>query len=219
MYKICMYIFMVMLVGCTSNKPLHYQEKDPPESIKTFDKEVVKKGVGLTAILGVEGSSVKLSEGVYLTASHQKVLFAWRTGDWYEHPSCDIALYKEKGATFKEEYYFGKIFVENPITMFRGYTGYSVTPKTTHGEYLIDFFEKDNNCKYSAATNLVVGGMSGGGVYNMEGKLSGITRGFLTESLKWEVNSDSKHYQDPASFVTITQAEEWLSRYFKVIYY
>lgn len=193
---------LVLLLGCSSGSLV--VDNYLTNNIVTTNEKIF---VGVPLLLGLEGSSVRLNDEWVLTAAHNSpILFlqGYREGeDVFYHPTCDVALVKEKGKGRNE---IGLVYQGEKVT----HVGYPIAGILSHneGEYLADIVSHGwEECQMSASSSDVSKGMSGGGVYNEKGELVGITHGIAYGVVKWE-NGLSHNY--PAVFTSIYVIQDWL---------
>ncbi len=182
---------MLLLTGC-ANGPMHSVEVS--EKVEPI---VFKKFYGIPALASVEGSYFRLSEEWALTAKHNQVLFLF--DEFISHPDCDVALVKIEGEKGNESAY-----ANNEMDLH--FTGYPIANGITssRGRYIADII--NGNCQYSAATNYVQQGMSGGLVHDTKGRAIGVIVGYASGEVEWE---SEKHYK-PAIFISLNYVKGWI---------
>ena len=165
---------------------------------------VDKVFVGVPFLLAIEGSAVEIAGGVYLTVAHNRAIYALRSGEWLENEVCDIALYVESDASWNNPIDFGYVY-QDGTTYATGYPGYM--PKaSTVGFYVGDVKLPNDDCMYSASSNTVASGMSGGGVFNEHGELVGIISA-VGKDASWP---DGRTMDAPLLFVSLNAVKDWI---------
>tara|TARA_B100001105_G_scaffold186434_1_gene151050 strand:+ start:9164 stop:9796 length:633 start_codon:yes stop_codon:yes gene_type:complete len=193
---------LVLLVGCSSVGPL-VDNYLTDNTVITNEKIFV----GIPLLFGLEGSSVRLNGEWVLTAAHNSpILFLQgyrKDKDVFYHPTCDVALVREGGLGRSD---LGLVYQKGKVT----HVGYPIVGilSRNEGEYLADIVSHDwKDCQMSASSGDVSKGMSGGGVYNENGELVGITHGIAHGVVKWE---SGLTYNYPAIFTSIYVIRDWL---------
>lgn len=191
-----MLLLTLTLTGC-ANKSFT-NAADTPE----VSDQVEKMFFGVPLVLALEGSRVRLNDEWVLTAKHNSPILP---ADTIYHPTCDIALVPSKidqeveakvGAGYSHDDFY---FAGYPLA--HGYT-------VTEGKYLGDLYIDDwEGCTFSATTNGIGVGMSGGGVFTADGNLVGIIHGFTKGTVTW---NDGTTYKKPAVFVSLMAVKDWL---------
>ncbi len=183
------------LLGCAFNGlPQGVSETTPPNVIENTYK--------LTFGFLVDGSSSRLNETWVVTVKHNKFILSTRNPeDVFYHPTCDFALYREP-----IEEYTGNgvgLVYQNQDIYHIGYP--SMMPIVSHkGEFLMDIGSfNGSKCPYSVSTGTVVGGMSGGGLYNNKGELSGVTVGVITSATDRSIEGKSV-------FLSLYAVRKWI---------
>jgi hypothetical protein len=171
-----------------------YTDDDYPSVEKLF--------VGVPLLLGMEGSTVRLNDEWLLTVGHNAPILAMQLRDVVYHPTCDVALIRSQGISTTST---GLVYPGEKVT----HVGYpSAQPLTANvGQYVGDVIQPDG-CQYSATTASVMGGMSGGGVFNSEGELVGVSVGYSKGQVVWD---SGEKLNDPTIFISLAGIEDWLS--------
>ncbi|WVI66516.1 hypothetical protein pVco7_gp070 [Vibrio phage pVco-7] len=195
MYKGILYCFILLLVGC-SNGPL--ERVNTPSEVET---NTYKKFLGIPVLASLEGTYTRLNKEWVLTAKHNKPLFL--SNEFIPHPYCDVALVRLTGETGIQK--VGKVYT-NQTTYFTGYPLVNDLT-TTVGHYLGDITIPNSKCLYSAASNHMAKGMSGGPVTTPDGNLVGIIVGFQTSTIKW---SSGLTHDKPAVFISTNYIMPWI---------
>ncbi len=182
---------ILLLAGCANG---------PMKSVDVSDKVdriVFKKFYGIPVIASVEGSYFRLNEDWVLTAKHNQALFLF--DEFIGHPDCDVALVKIKGEKGNESTH-----ANNEMDLY--FTGYPIGRgvTSTSGSYIADII--NGSCQYSAATNYVQQGMSGGMVHDVNGRSVGVIVGYASGVVKWESESHNK----PAIFISLNYIKDWI---------
>jgi hypothetical protein len=192
------------IAGC-SNLPMidvsHEWHGNNPHVYESTSKIFV----GIPMLLSMEGSSVRLNDEWVLTNKHNWPILAIKgyiSGlDVFYHPDCDIAMYRDpvKSASV------GLVYLNQTVI----HSGYPVNEgyATSQGLYVGDVVSSDYpNCQMSMSTGGVKGGMSGGGVWNEQGELVGITVGYLPQ----EVEFDGETFESPSVWVSLNLVKHWI---------
>lgn len=193
--KIMTLPFIVLLVGCVANGlPQGVHRSTPSNAIE----ETTKMFVGVPTLLALEGSSAKYNNEWRITAAHNKAILIAQNKEFYIHPTCDVALYRERS---KGVVIHGLVYPDEAIY----HVGYPIgLPIASHiGRYLEEVLNTDDGCIYSASTSVVISGMSGGGVYNRKGELVGINIGIAKNS--------TIDLTDKTLFLPLKRVEGWIT--------
>lgn len=182
---------ILLLAGCANGSMKSVDVSDKVDQI------VFKKFYGVPVIASVEGSYFRLNEDWVLTAKHNQELFLF--DEFIGHPDCDVALVKIKGEKGNESAY-----ANNEMDLY--FTGYPIANGLTSslGRYIADII--NGKCQYSAATNYVQQGMSGGMVHDDNGRSVGVIVGYASGVVKWE----SKSHNKPAIFISLNYIKNWI---------
>jgi len=201
MKKVCTTLLTITLLGgCANGKISH----DTTGVDKSVIDSVEKLFVGIPVLASMEGSTVRLDEDWVLTVKHNKPILALQLKEVYYHPTCDIALYREKGDNsvkgvakpyIDEEVYHVGYPIGLPISVNKGKIVGNVNMK----EY--------PECRVIATTGVVASGMSGGAVINSKGELLGVNWGYATSTIYWN-NGTKLDYG--GVFVPIQYVNDWI---------
>lgn len=174
-------VLSTTLFGCASNG---FYEGVSDETPKGIQEKVHKNFLGIPALASLEGSSVDIFDGWRATVAHNKPMLIGK--EVVYHPTCDFALYKDVKS---KETKLGTVSKNQEIFM----TGYPTMGMfSSHvGEYLGDVTYDD--CLYSASNGTVIGGMSGGGVFNDAGELVGLNVGVVNDTVVWPNGESAKN--------------------------
>lgn len=201
---------VVLLLGCANGIPYLVTNKS---SISDNTEMIF---IGLPLILSMSGSSARLDENWMVTAAHNKFILEVQMKDVYYHPECDIAIYRDEVDTSKNN------TVPVGVLMFQEqvkHLGYSVGVLLSEGigtyEGIIKTVEHPNCHADILTTAKVMGGMSGGGVYNTKDELVGITSAFANED--FVING--KLIEQPTYAVLLEDVSDWLFQVTGVNYY
>ncbi len=192
-------IALLLVIGCSNGSIVNIK---PPNNV---EEVVFKKFIGVPMLLSMEGSYVALNNEWVLTAKHNRLLFIGY--EFIGHPECDVALVR-----INSELRVGtdNIYTEQ-ASYFSGYPiGSGFT--STAGYYVGDITVPGEDCAYSAATNHVSSGMSGGAVTNANGDLVGIIIGFQRGMIEWE---DGRSHNRPSVFISINYIQDWIDSVIK----
>lgn len=188
-----------LLLSCVHTEP------DQTYVSETNIQNVEKIFVGIPWLLGAEGSAVRLNEEWMITATHNALIMELKFEEVYYHPTCDIAVYRDKGE--------GKSKVGN---WNFGETLYSVGyPTLQHikvreHKYLQNVVNPDRrykDCIVAATEGKSTIGQSGGGVYNDRNELVGIVHGKFTTL---ENHDGSVHTGGGMLFTSLYVVRDWL---------
>ena len=168
--------------------------------------------IGIPVLLAMEGSTARYNKDWLITAGHNKFIESLNSKNFIRHPTCDIALiHNSVDSKHDNSVGLGKIYSNEPVWLV-GYPGFSpiaVNKATYNSDFKggLTGSKSESNCQYSAFNGVAISGMSGGGVYNKDGKLSGIITGIATL-----VNSSgvkSKHMYAAAAMISTYQ--NWIT--------
>ena len=155
----------LLITGCVANGYPSYKYDLVSDNVIENTEKIF---IGLPVFLSIEGSSARYNEDWIITAGHNYHI----NRNMIKHPKCDIALIKDRGENIIKK---GFLY-HTEKTFLLGYP--MASPLAVHnGKHLIDFKGSDG-CIYSAVTGSIIGGMSGGGVYNNKEELVGINIGY-----------------------------------------
>lgn len=197
MKKLTAMLLTAILSSCAaSNGSITGVDPDTPQ--KVLDN-TGKKFVGIPVLLSMEGSYARLNEEWIITAAHNRPILPQET---FYHPICDVALYKDSSVTESVldagvVYYGEEVFHVGYPLLYGEVSQKGVVVGDTVGS---------DGCRYTITTASVMVGMSGGGVYNSQGELIGITNGF-SEKLVWQ---DGRVMEDMTLFITINAVKDWI---------
>ncbi len=187
-------IALLLVIGCSNGPIVNIKPSSNVEEV------VFKKFIGVPMLLSMEGSYVALNNEWVLTAKHNRFLFIGY--EFIGHPDCDVALVRINSNLGVRT---DDIFTSQ-ASYFSGYPiGSGFT--STAGHYVGDITVPNEDCTYSAATNHVSSGMSGGAVTNTNGDLVGIIIGFQRGLIEWE---DGRSHNRPSVFISINYIEDWI---------
>lgn len=172
-----------------------------PDTLSGVLDNTGKKFVGIPVLLSMEGSYARLNKDWIITAAHNRPILPQET---FYHPTCDVALYKDSTASEG---------VLEAGVVYYGESVFHVGYPLAHGEVsqkgvVVGDTVDSDGCRYTITTASVMGGMSGGGVYNQQGELIGITNG-ISEKLVWE---DGRVMDDMTLFITINAVKGWIEQ-------
>jgi hypothetical protein len=194
----------IILSGCSvvTNGSFIGIDQDTPEGVVNL---VEKKFIGIPLLLGMEGSAVRLDSEWVLTAAHNNLLIKETL---IKHPECDIALYRDVDESYGQTP-AGKLFMHEEAFMI----GYPPTPfpiTSQKGQYIgeVKNLGWRGDCTYSAMTNTLISGLSGGGVFNTKGELVGVTHALMDGEVVW--GDGTSHYR-PSVFLSLLAVQEWLT--------
>lgn len=195
-----------LLSGCAANGFYEGVSSNTPDNIDEFTD---KKFLGVPALLAFEGSSVKINNEWRATVAHNAPLLIGQ--DVFYHPRCDFALIrvKDEGNIPTLNYVY-----ENDTVFHTGYpifAGYS----SHEGKYLGEVQDNKDGCKYSATNGTVIGGMSGGGVFNEKGEAIGVNVGVMLSSVKWKDKSEVS----PAVFMSFPAMNDFITEVTGINFY
>lgn len=199
MKKLISLLFVLILSGCANGIPTMNYSSTTPEALENTEKLFV----GIPFLLGMEGSTARLNEDWVITVKHNSAIMDVQGLESYEHPTCDVALIKSKGTNFVP---VGKVYTNEDLV----HVGYplGLPLAVNEGTYVGDVnIEGWGDCMYSATTAVVMGGMSGGGVYNSNGELVGVNHGFVPGEVLWP---DGRKIDSPAVFLSLLAVEDWI---------
>lgn len=184
MRKLLTTVVGVLLVGCANGIPTLIDDRISEEN----QANVKKVFAGVPIVLGMEGSAVRLNEDWMITAAHNEFILESTGKEVYYHPTCDIAIYRNKGEgqSAVGTWNFGDTLhnvgypTMLPLSVGSGkFIANATNPNTEYDQ-----------CIVAATEGAVMGGMSGGGVYNEHQELVGIIHGFNSD-LVWEDGTNS----------------------------
>ena len=149
----------------------------------------------------MEGSKVRLDQEWVLTVKHNSPILNTLGEEVYYHPTCDIALIRDvdmeaKGNTL------GYLYKGNTVFLVGYPLGFPLSVNS--GVYVDDFLIGNDTCNYSGVTATVMGGMSGGGGFTVDGKLVGIVVGFS------KVTINGVYYRSIGTLVPLAGVHEWI---------
>lgn len=204
-----------LLTGCAANGFYEGYSSTTPEKIEKYNEKIF---LGIPIALAFEGSSVRISDEWVATVAHNKVILLGR--EVYYHPRCDFALIRDK-AEKKWDYPKIGFVYENDGYNEVYHVGYPLlAPLSSHkGNYLGDVSNPTDNCYYSATDSTVIGGMSGGGVYNKNGEVVGVTTGIMFKNIKWDKTANKREHMAPAIFISFLGVEDFIHEVTGVDYY
>lgn len=181
----------LLLSGCV-NGPMNSVDVNGK-----VEQIVFKKFYGVPVLASIEGSYFRLNDEWVITARHNKALFMF--DEFVAHPDCDVALVKIDGDKGNEGTY-----ANNEMDLY--FTGYPIARGlvSSRGRYIADII--NGSCQYSAATNYVQQGMSGGMVHDYEGRSVGVIVGYASGMVEWSNQSHNK----PAIFISLNYIKDWI---------
>lgn len=205
----------LILAGCAANGFYEGYSSTTPEHIEDYNQKVF---LGIPFALAFEGSSVRINEEWVATVAHNKIILLGR--EVYYHPRCDFALIRDK-TDKKEDYPKVGYIYENDGYNEIYHIGYPLfAPLSSHkGNYLGDVTNPTDNCYYSATDGTVIGGMSGGGVYNKHGDVVGVTTGVMYKNIKWDKTVNKREQMAPAVFMSFLAVEDFIHEVTGIEYY
>ena len=189
---------LMLLSGCAANGFYEGVHDDTPEDIEKYTD---KKFLGFPALLALEGSSVKLDNQWRATVAHNKWLLIGQ--EVYYHPRCDFALIKVEDTG--EEPDIGLIY-DNESVFHTGYPAFGFY-SSHEGKYLTDVKDLSDGCTYSTTDATLISGMSGGGVFNEKGAVSGVNVGIMF-GVDWQENEID--VSNPAVFMPFVAVRDFI---------
>lgn len=162
----------MLMSGCTFNGFL-------TPSLDLKDEEL--KFAGIPFVIGMSGSSVRIDDKWVLTSAHNDFILE---SEWFIHPSCDIAIFKDEKKGAKKMVM--EQAVPNEEINSKGFFSVFMMPTKTKGIYTEDFY--NYSCEVGLTNAPIGSGMSGGGTYNADGNLLGINMA-VVENIDVDKNS------------------------------
>lgn len=107
----------------------------------------------------------------------------------------------------------GKVYENETLTTIGYPVGLPLA--STQGNYVGEIDVDNWDCTMSASTNVTMGGMSGGGVFNDKGELVGVVHGFISGDVVWS----SKSVKSPSVFLSLYAVKGWLTEMTGVEYF
>ncbi len=188
-----------LLLSCVHTEP------DQTYVSETNIQNVEKIFVGIPWLLGAEGSAVRLNEEWMVTAAHNALIMELKLEEVYYHPTCDIAVYRDKGEGKSEvgNWNFGE-------TLYS--VGYPTLQhiKVREHKYLQNVTNPDHrykNCVVAATEGKSTIGQSGGGVYNDRNELVGIIHGTWKQLHNFD---GSVNNEGGMLFTSLYVVQDWL---------
>ncbi len=202
--KTTLLLTSLLLTGCANGLP------ELSTSTTKQTQSVEKIFVGVPFLMGLEGSSVRLDDNWMVTAAHNKSILKAQLKEVYYHETCDIALYRSQGTSTTK---VGKVYENETLTTIGYPVGLPLA--STQGNYVGEIDVDNWDCTMSASTNVTMGGMSGGGVFNDKGELVGVVHGFISGDVVWS----SKSVKSPSVFLSLYAVKGWLTEMTGVEYF
>ncbi|CAH9017299.1 putative serine protease [Vibrio phage 150E35-1] len=190
-------VLCTMLSGCAANGIPDMTEPEHPD--------VYSKFIGVPILLSAYGSYVQLDDEWAITAAHNSILFP--TSEFIPHPICDLALVRVEGEanTKMDAIYWSR---DKELE----HVGYPMSmPQARDTGKLLQIVDGKMSADKGVCSNIVtdaaiIAGMSGGGIYNSEGSLVGVTtdivrwfsgvEGTIPEASRYSVGPYLYHYRD-----------------------
>ena len=204
-------LVLITLSGCATTSTTSQQSENLAQD--SMQQNTSKLIAGIPFFLSVNGSAAQLTDEWVVTVAHNKTLFklTGRDSKVIYHPECDIALYK--GSVGKP------VGVAVPQIgdqlQHYGYPGSGIMQSSAKGTMLgyMHITGKWENCSVMASTAKIYGGMSGGGVYNTEGKLVGVNGGYVP-SYKLVEWPNGTSYKGPSYVIDLTHSKilPWIEK-------
>ncbi len=208
---------LLITLSLTSCVNVNHPIVDAPDSFSeqhpNIYKWTEKRFAGVPFLLALEGSSVRYNHEYILTNKHNSFIFALQgyreDVDIHYHPDCDLALVKDVISPSEAIPERGKVFLGERVVL-AGYpigSGY----RASEGVFIGDVISADTpKCKMSASDAGMIGGMSGGGVWNTKGELVGVVVGHAIGNVKWERDGELITYKEPAMFISLLVVQDWI---------
>lgn len=190
----------LLATGCVSNGLSLTKHTDTPANIEDV---IYKNFIGIPTLLSMEGSSVYLGDGWYITASHNENIFSAQGIELIKHDVCDVALFRDRShitTTKISNVELTEVVFTAGYLLMAGFV-------SNKGVYIGDMYEPNNPCLYSTTSSSVTSGMSGGGVWDTNGKLVGIIRGVVYGDVMWENGFTAK---DVTVFTKLQYVKDWI---------
>ncbi|CAL9962169.1 protease [Vibrio phage D148] len=170
---------------------------------------VEKIFVGIPVMASIEGSTARLDEEWFVTAAHNRLILDSTGHEVYYHPTCDIALVREKGISAE----VAKV-VENEEISVVGYPVNYPTITVNEGKHIgfvrIQAYRDCDAFEMSTATTM--SGISGGGVYNKDHQLIGVIDGIIYQSLPIVGGDfDGQNVSNTSYFTNLYEVRGWLT--------
>ena len=164
--------------------------------VSDVTNSVHKEYIGVPPFFSEDGSSVRLNDKWILSAKHISHILDSEYEIIHYHPSCDAALIYNEGVSKTKlgMDYEGDTVVHIVYPL-------SLPMAANKGEVFVDFYE---DCWYSTSTASIIGGMSGGGVFNEENHLVGINIGVANMEYQGE------SYEKITMFLSILSIRDWI---------
>ncbi len=187
---------MAIVVGCAFNGLPEGYHKDTPQGIEDQVEKV------FVPVL-VEGSAVRLNEDWLISAAHNKSIFSIQGREVYYHLTCDVALIRDHKEGVKTK--VGSLDIGGSLFVV-GYPS-MISLMSHKGKHVGNLTIPETPCIYGATNATTIGGMSGGGVYNISGELIGIVRGV---ALGVDNPEAIGGYANPTIFTYLENVEDWV---------
>lgn len=192
-------ILSMVLTGCCANGIPNFTAGVP---------DIVSDNTHKMTIGLLEGSYTTINDEWSITVAHNKPIITLTGRTVFYHPTCDIALIKTRGKTdnnVKLGVYYPGDSLHNA-----GYPPFPLPLAYDKLEYLGDVsgvghLGTDKCPAYSYANGIVMGGMSGGGVWNSKNELVGVNVGFADITELNGVKHDSAFI-----FVPLLAVKDWI---------
>lgn len=166
--------------------------------------------LGVPPLLSLEGSVARLNSEWLITAAHNKPILEGTGREVFYHPTCDVALVREKGDNVVD---VGKLYTNDNVSV-AGYPIYmplSISEGKYHTDVDLDAGSYPYpDCVYSLTDAASAQGMSGGGVYNENEELVGVYVGILSD-LKFH-DAGNEHLNDKtlSAFIYLGVVRDWI---------
>lgn len=188
----------LLLLGCANGVPSIDTSIAPKGVIETVEKTFI----GIPPVLSMEGSKVRLDQEWVLTVKHNSPILTVLGEEVYYHQTCDIALIRDPAVNSKGNR-VGWLYAGDEVYLIGYPLGFPLS--VNKGKYVADFMIDTDTCNYSGVTATVMGGQSGGGVFNKKGELVGIIVGFSKVTLQ------GKAYHSIGTIVPLGGVLDWIT--------
>lgn len=187
----------IFLSGCAINGFYEGVHDDSPKEASTITK---KNFIGIPPFLSFDGSSVKLDNEWRATVAHNKIILLGK--EVYYHPRCDFALYREKSNDYEPNV---GIALEKETLFLTGYPLFA-TYSSHKGKYIGEVHNPQDKCIYSGTDGTLIGGMSGGGVVDVNNNVVGVNVGIMYKNIEFSVQDELA----PAIFISFLSVQDFI---------